>query len=137
MIHVTTFVQASPEKAWACWTEDSHVVKWNFASEDWHCPTAKNDLREGGRFLYEMAAKDGSMSFPFEGTYTKIVPFEKIEYVMDDGRKVIVSFEKEEDGTRVTEMFDPETQNSHELQLQGWQAILNNYASHVHACQQH
>lgn len=135
MIQVTTFVQVTPEKAWACWTENSHVVKWNFASDDWHCPSAKNDLRQGGRFMYEMAAKDGSFSFPFEGTYTEIIPFEKIEYVMDDGRKVIVSFEKEGDGTQVTELFDPENENSHELQQQGWQAILNNYASHVHACQ--
>lgn len=134
MIKVTTIVNTTPEKAWACWTDPSHVVHWNFASEDWHCPSADNDLRPGGRFRFEMAAKDGSMSFPFEGTYTEVVPFERIAFSMDDGRKVFIDFELEGDGTRIVEQFDPENQHSHELQQQGWQAILNNYASHVSAC---
>jgi uncharacterized protein YndB with AHSA1/START domain len=134
MIKVTTIVKTTPEKAWACFTGDAHVVHWNFASDDWHCPMAKNDLSIGGRFLYQMASKDGSMSFPFEGAYTEIVPFEKIEYVMDDARRVIITFESTADGTVVTEQFDPETQNAIELQQQGWQAILDNYARHVHAC---
>lgn len=31
----------------------------------------------------------------------------------------------------VIESFDPETENSEELQQQGWQAILNNFKKYV------
>lgn len=78
-----------------------------------------------------MAAKDGSFSFDFGGTYTEIVPLEKIAYVMEDGRKVGVLFKHEGDSVRVVETFDPETQNPKEMQRAGWQSILDNFKEYV------
>jgi uncharacterized protein YndB with AHSA1/START domain len=78
-----------------------------------------------------MAAKDGSMSFDFEGEYTLVEKNKAIEYVMADGRKVEISFSTTSNGVEVTESFDPETQNPEEMQRGGWQAILDNFKSYV------
>ncbi|MDQ8036804.1 MAG: SRPBCC family protein [Pedobacter sp.] len=130
-ITVQTTINASPEKVWSAWTTPEDVNQWNAASDDWHNPRSRNDLREGGRFSYRMEAKDGSMGFDFEGTYTRVLPGKLIEYVMDDERGVAVSFEAGADGVTVTESFDAENENSAEMQRQGWQAILDRFRAHV------
>jgi uncharacterized protein YndB with AHSA1/START domain len=73
------------------------------------------------------------MGFDFEGTYTRVVPRERIEYRMSDGREVAVTFAEQPGGVHVTVVFDAETENPPELQRQGWQAILDNYGRHVEA----
>jgi uncharacterized protein YndB with AHSA1/START domain len=78
-----------------------------------------------------MAAKDGSMSFDFEGEYTLVKTNEAIEYVMADGRKVKITFLETADGIAVTESFDPETENPEEMQRGGWQAILDNFKNYT------
>jgi hypothetical protein len=100
------------------------------ASDDWHTTTAEVDLRVGGAFSSRMEAKDGSMGFDFEGTYTEVVPQERIAYALGDGRVVVVDFTAEE-GVRVREAFDAEGENPIELQRRGWQAILDSFARHV------
>ena len=75
-----------------------------------------------------MAARDKSVSFVFHGTYTEIVPFHKIEYYIEDGRKVEVFFSKiDENTTEIFERFEPEHSNSLEMQEQGWQSILQQF----------
>jgi uncharacterized protein YndB with AHSA1/START domain len=108
-------------------------VQWNHASDEWHCPKAVNDLRVGGMFSYIMAAKDGSFSFDFNGTYTKVVPNEQIDYVIEGGRTVSIIFAEQGDNTRVVETFESETQNPVELQQQGWQSIVDNFKKHAEA----
>jgi len=131
MITVKTTINASIEKVWNFWTLPEHITKWSFASPDWHTPYAENDLREGGKFKSTMAAKDGSMSFDFEGEYTLVKQNKAIEYIMADGRKVEISFNEIPNGVEVIESFDPETQNPEEMQRGGWQAILDNFKSYV------
>jgi uncharacterized protein YndB with AHSA1/START domain len=133
MITVQNTINASIDKVWDCWTLPEHITKWSFASPDWHTPFAENDLREGGKFKSTMAAKDGSMSFDFEGEYTLVKQNEAIEYIMADGRKVEISFKETPNGVEVIESFDPETQNPEEMQRGGWQAILDNFKSYTEA----
>jgi len=78
-----------------------------------------------------MEAKDGSFGFEFEAIYNEIVPLKKIVYTMTDGRQATVLFEAGDNQTEVTVIFDPETQNSIELQRDGWQAILNNFKQYT------
>jgi uncharacterized protein YndB with AHSA1/START domain len=80
-----------------------------------------------------MEAKDGSVGFDFEGLYTRVVPQALIEYRMEDGRTCSVHFAESGKGIVVTETFDAESQNPPEMQRQGWQAILDNFARHVEA----
>ncbi len=130
-ITIQTTVNASPDKVWSAWTTPEDVNQWNAASDDWHNTRSSNDLREGGRFSYRMEAKDGSMGFDFEGTYTRVLPGKLIEYVMDDDRAVSVSFEAGAGGVTVTESFDAESENPLEMQRDGWQSILDRFRSYV------
>jgi len=50
---------------------------------------------------------------------------------MSDGREVRVEFSEEAGRVLVRETFDAESQNPSEVQRQGWQAILDNFARHV------
>ena len=34
-IIIKALVSASLEKAWDAWTKPDHIVKWNFATDDW------------------------------------------------------------------------------------------------------
>ena len=80
-----------------------------------------------------MAAKDGSFEFDFWGTFQQIVAFKKLEIVLGDGRKLSVIFESKGGETILTELFEPESENSHELQKEGWQSILCSFKNYVQA----
>lgn len=130
-ITVEAVVNAPIEKVWSCWNEPEHITKWCAASDDWHAPSAENDLREGGNFKTRMEAKDKSFGFDFGGVYTAVKPNELIEYDMSDSRHVKIEFATTPGGVKVTETFDPETQNTEELQRNGWQAILDNFKKYT------
>ena len=130
-VTVETLVNASIDKVWESWTEPKHITQWCQASDDWHAPAAENDLRTDGNFKTTMAAVDGSVSFDFEGQYTLVAPFEKINYILGDGRTVDIDFLKKDDGVKIIESFVAEDINSIELQRSGWQAILDNFKKYV------
>lgn len=126
-VTIETTVEAPVDKVWDTWTQPEHITKWNAASEDWHTPSATNDLRTGGSFTSRMEAKDGSVGFDFGGTYDEVVPHKVIRYTMEDGRQVSIQFDTQGDTTKIVETFDAESQNSVEMQRSGWQLILDNF----------
>ncbi len=130
-ITVAATVNAPIEKVWAYFTQPSHIMQWNQASDDWHCPNAVNDLRKGGKFSSTMAAKDGSFSFDFWGIYDEVLENELLMYTMGDGRKATVTFASNGDITEITTTFEAEDENPVEMQRGGWQAILNNFKKHT------
>jgi uncharacterized protein YndB with AHSA1/START domain len=131
MLTVSTVVNSPLEKVWNTWTLPQHITQWCQASEDWHAPYAENDLHTGGKFKTTMAAKDGSFSFDFEGTYTEVVHHRTIAYTIADGRFVKIAFEPIGDDTKVTESFEAESTHSLEQQQQGWQAILDSFKKYT------
>lgn len=133
VITVKTVINAPVEKVWACWTEPRHITKWCQASDDWHAPHAENDLRNGGKFSTTMAARDGSVSFDFNGVYTNVVPNKVIEYILEDERKVTIHFAGKEKETEVVESFEAEGTHPVEMQQAGWQSILNNFKKYTEA----
>jgi uncharacterized protein YndB with AHSA1/START domain len=134
-ITIQVKVNASLKRVWSAWTTPEDIVKWNFASEDWCCPEASIQLEPGGRFSYRMEAKDKSFGFDFSGEFARVDHLKKIEMRLGDQRTVSVSFIETSEGTLVQETFQAESQNSVELQRQGWQAILNNFKAHVESSQ--
>ncbi len=82
------------------------------------------------RILSRMEAKGGSFGFDFAGTYTRVEPNTLLEYNFGD-RICVVTFAPTADGTTVRVSFDAEEENSVDLQRGGWQAILDNFATHV------
>jgi len=130
-ITIETAVKAPLQRVWDAWNDPEDIKRWNAASDDWHTPSSTVDLREGGKFSARMEAKDGSMGFDFEGTYTRVVPGKRIEFRIGDGREVSIEFHEQRGQVLVRETFDAETENPPERQRQGWQAILDSFARYV------
>ncbi|MCB9806456.1 SRPBCC domain-containing protein [Candidatus Peribacteria bacterium] len=137
---VSITINAPLEKVWEAFWKPEHIVHWCFASDDWHCPKAiGEEPKVGGVFTNTFAAKDGSFSFDLTGQYNEVIPRERAvytmgemkEYFLDAGRKVTVTFEQQNNSVLVTEVFDAEEIHSAEQQVQGWQAILENFKKYV------
>jgi len=126
-ITVEAVASAPADRVWACFTEPAHIVGWNFASEDWCCPKASNEVRVGGAFVWRMEACDGSMGFDLEGTYTRVEAPHLLEWKLADGRAVRLELIAEGPRTRLVEQFEPENVHARDLQTQGWQAILTRF----------
>jgi uncharacterized protein YndB with AHSA1/START domain len=129
-ITVQVMVNAPIAEVWRAYTTPKDIMQWNAASDDWHTTKASVDLNVGGSFLSRMEAKDGSFGFDFAGTYTKIVPHHLLEYVFAE-REVSVEFSTHTLGVQVSCTFDAETEHPIDMQRQGWQAILSNFAKYV------
>jgi uncharacterized protein YndB with AHSA1/START domain len=133
IITVETTVKAPIEKVWKYWNEPKHITQWCFGSDDWHTPTAENDLRVNGKLKSRMEAKDGSMGFDFEGVYTKVQENKAIEYTIADGRSVSIIFSSNGNETKIVESFEAENTHPVEMQQGGWQTILNNFKKYIEA----
>lgn len=130
-IKIEAMVSAPIQTVWSYWTKPEHIVNWNFASDDWQCPHATNDLKAGGKYSARMEAKDGSFGFDFIAIYDEVVECKKMTYTMEDGRKVTTEFQAMDEKTKLTTVFDAEKENSEEMQKSGWQAILNNFKKYA------
>ena len=130
-ITVEAVVAADTKKVWDAWTQPVHITKWNFASDDWQCPRAENDLRVGGKYAARMEAKDGSFGFDFEAIYDEVHEGKRSAYTMADGRKATTDFTDMGGATKVTTIFDAEGANPVDMQRAGWQAILDNFKKYV------
>ncbi|MFH1119261.1 MAG: SRPBCC family protein [Bacteroidota bacterium] len=133
IITIRTSLTVPVSRVWNLWTGTEHIRHWNKASDDWHTTRAESDLRVGGRFLSRMEARDGSVGFDFSGEYTHIAPHQRIDYLLDDGRKVRINFISAGEKTTVEESFEAEDVNTIELQRTGWQAILDNFKKYAEA----
>ena len=129
-ITVETIVRATMEQVWVAWNDPRAIEQWNAASPDWLTPRASVDLCEGGCFRSRMEAKDGSVGFDFAGTYTEVIPNERISYSFGD-RRGVVEFIPAGNSVIVRVTFDAEAHYLLEQQRQGWQTILNNFANYV------
>ena len=131
IIIVESIINAPVEKIWNYWTAPEHISNWCAASDDWHTPSAENDLRTGGKFSSRMEAKDGSFGFDFGGVYDEVITNKLIAYTIGDGRKVKITFSTEGAQTKVVESFEAESTNPIEMQRGGWQAILDNFKKYT------
>jgi uncharacterized protein YndB with AHSA1/START domain len=118
-ITIETSVVVPINEVWRAWTTPADIMQWNTASDDWHTTAATVDLRVGGAFSSRMEAKDGSMGFDFAGTFTKVVPHERIEYALGDDRVVVVEFVPMEGGVNIRQTFEVEDNYSAEQQRAG------------------
>ena len=139
-LSVSTTINAPLDIVWNALWNPEHIVHWNFASDDWHCPKAIGEEPQiGGVFTNTFAAKDGSFSFDFTARYDVVEPMKYLKYTMgemkeyflDAGRVVDVTLEETPEGVKVTEVFDAEDIHPAEMQIAGWTAILENLKKYV------
>ena len=124
-------IQAPIEKVWKLWTTAADIKQWNNPSDEWHSPNVEIDLKTGGRFLFRMETKNGSVGFDHAGRYDKILLHQLIEYTVDDDRRSVIVFSTNNDSTTVTETFEPEPQNPVDMQKEFCQSVLNNFKKYV------
>lgn len=87
---LTRVFDAPLERVWNAWHEPEQVRKW-WGPKGFTSPLAKMDFREGGVSLVCMRSPDGFDMYN-TWTYRKIVPMQRIEYVLNfsdkDGNKL-------------------------------------------------
>ncbi len=90
---VTRIIDAPVEVVWRAWTEPEHVMHW-WGPKDYTSPSAKIDLRVGGKYVFAMQApqeQGGQVSYT-SGVYQRIVPMEVLEFTQGlsdaDGNRI-------------------------------------------------
>jgi len=87
---ITRVFDAPVDRVWKAWSEGSEVMKW-WGPKVFTSPIARMDFREGGSSLVCMRSPDGHDMYN-SWTYKKIVPNERIEFVLDwadkEGKRV-------------------------------------------------
>src|SRR5258708_5088372 len=141
-IVIERIFDAPVELVWKAWTDSEMVMKW-WGPEGFTAPSAKVDLKVGGKYTYAMKGPEGSQwdkVMYSSGIYKEIVPNEKIvtsDYFSDeegnkmnpvdfgqspdspDHMEVIITFEDLGDGkTKLTITYPkPETEEQFQAML--------------------
>jgi uncharacterized protein YndB with AHSA1/START domain len=104
-ITLTRLIQANPERVWQCWTDPEILPKW-FGPKGHTCVTKEIDLREGGRWRFDMIGPDGTV-WPNRHDFKLYDRPNRIEFVLSDDSdgsehaQVTVTLTPENGGTRV------------------------------------
>lgn len=107
---------ASPEAVWKAWTSPELIKKW-WGPTGFTAPSAKIDLKIGGKYIYAMKGPEGSQwdrVMYSAGVFKEIIPNKKIvvtDYFSDEvGNKIKPSEEGQDenfpDETTVTVLFE-------------------------------
>jgi uncharacterized protein YndB with AHSA1/START domain len=83
-VFTTRIFDAPVERVWEAWKEPELVKQW-WGPGPFTCPVAEMDVREGGRSLVCMRAPQeyGGQDWYNTWTYTKVVPNERMEYIIN------------------------------------------------------
>ncbi len=90
---ITRILDAPVAAVWEAWTKPEAITKW-WGPEFYSAPFAQVDLREGGVYVFAMRAPEeqGGVESYTSGTYTKIVPMERLEFTQGlsdkDGNRI-------------------------------------------------
>jgi uncharacterized protein YndB with AHSA1/START domain len=81
-IVLTRHLDAAVDTVWRAWTDPELFRQW-WGPVGFHSNGATIDLREGGRFIWNMHGMIGSHEIDMHtaGTYTRVVPGERFEFV--------------------------------------------------------
>jgi uncharacterized protein YndB with AHSA1/START domain len=81
-IVLSRILDAPVDAVWRAWTEPDQFTQW-WGPVGFTSHSACNDLRDGGRFVWNMRAPTemGGFHMYSAGTFTRIVPEERIEFV--------------------------------------------------------
>lgn len=87
LVELTRKFSAPVERLWTAWTTPELIKQW-WGPENYSCPDARMDVREGGKSILAMQGPDGKIQYG-GGTYLEIVPNQRIvstdEFMDKDG----------------------------------------------------
>lgn len=130
-LQVKISINAPLDKVWDSWVDSEDVKIWNIPFDDWHCPFVENNVVTNGSFFFRMEKKDGTEGFDYKGKYKTVIPKKSIETLQDDGRKSWIYFEKIDNRTQLTEVFEPEDKTDLKLQEEFTQSVLERFKNYV------
>lgn len=76
LVEVKRIFAAPVERVWKAWTTPELVKQW-WGPEQYSCPYASMDVREGGKSILAMQGPDGKVQYS-GGTYEELIPNKKI-----------------------------------------------------------
>lgn len=133
---VRKVIRATPERLFTAWTDPDQVRQW-WGPEGVSCTHAEIDLRVGGEYRIGNLLPNGTTVW-ISGEFLEIVPPERLAYTWntdlapDSTQRVIVRFEKKEEGTEVVILHellpDRAMRDRHERGWIGCLAGLRDYA---------
>ena len=103
---ISRVIKAPVAVVWGAWMNAETLPRW-WGPEGFSCRTTRIDLREGGEWVFDMIAPDGTV-FPNHHRYRVVQPEARIEYTLhwgEDGPKhadALVVFADDGGVTRVT-----------------------------------
>jgi uncharacterized protein YndB with AHSA1/START domain len=106
MMMLTRVIQAPRAAVWGAWMNAESLPKW-WGPDGFSCRTQRIDLREGGEWVFDMIAPDGTV-FPNHHRYGRVIPEARLDYALlwgENGPKhadAWAAFEDAEGATRVT-----------------------------------
>lgn len=106
-IRLTRLFDAPPERVFKVWSDPRHLDAW-WGPHGFRNETHSMEFKPGGAWRYTMHGPDG-VDYPNRIAYHEIKPASRLRYTHDSGEEndpgamqVIVTFEAEQGGTRVT-----------------------------------
>ncbi|MBN8292657.1 SRPBCC domain-containing protein [Rhodobacter sp. NTK016B] len=102
---VDRVIAAPAEVLWQAWTDPQALPQW-WGPDGFSCRTSRIDLRDGGEWVFDMIAPDGTV-FPNHHKYRHYAPNKRIDYALHGGEggpkhaDASVTFSPAGDGTRV------------------------------------
>lgn len=99
-------IGARADTLWRTWINPAVLPVW-WGPQGFSCRTARIDLREGGDWVFDMIAPDGTV-FPNHHRYTRLIPGRRIDYSLHRGENgplhadASAVFEDRGDSTRIT-----------------------------------
>jgi uncharacterized protein YndB with AHSA1/START domain len=105
MMMLTRVIQAPRAAVWGAWMNAESLPKW-WGPDGFSCRTQRIDLREGGEWVFDMIAPDGTV-FPNHHRYGRVIPEARLDYALlwgENGPKhadAWAAFEDAEGATRL------------------------------------
>jgi uncharacterized protein YndB with AHSA1/START domain len=99
-------IAAPVAMVWGAWTDPEALPQW-WGPDGFSCRTTRIDLRQGGEWVFDMIAPDGTV-FPNHHRYTRMEPQRRIDYLLlwgEDGplhAEASATFEDLDGRTKVT-----------------------------------
>ncbi|MGL4238056.1 SRPBCC domain-containing protein [Tabrizicola sp.] len=76
-------IKAPVSVVWGAWMNPETLPKW-WGPDGFSCKTSRIDLREGGEWVFDMIAADGTV-FPNHHRYGRVIPEARIDYALHWG----------------------------------------------------
>ncbi len=147
LVKITRSYRAPIEWVWRAWSDPEIIKQW-WGPTRYTSKYAESDFRVGGKYLFDMEAPDGTITWS-TGIYEEIIPYKKIvctdSFSDEDGNIILgndlgmrgnwprklyvtIEFEKiEDDQTKIVISHEGIPKEMHDDCVNGWNQSLDKF----------